>query len=167
MENIQISKDLEESDTEKVEKKPLQKKKVKKSDVPPDNAGKSACETVEDEPVVPKPKREKTEAQKAVFEIARAKMLANAIERKAKKALEDEAKKKDLEQKIVQKAIAIKKKEIKRKAVLDEISDDDTDIAEIKEIVKTVKPAVKREPAVKKEPIPEKPKSILEKYKFI
>ena len=41
-----------------------------------------------------------------------------------------------LEEKIVKKAVAIKKKQIKKQIALDDISDDDTSLEEIKKIVK-------------------------------
>ena len=41
-----------------------------------------------------------------------------------------------LEEKLVKKAISLKKKQIKQQAVLDDISDDDTDMVEIEKIVK-------------------------------
>jgi hypothetical protein len=47
-----------------------------------------------------------------------------------------EEEKKKLEAKIVRKAISIKKKEIKKQSALDEISDDETPIQKIKEVVK-------------------------------
>lgn len=64
-------------------------------------------------------------------------------------------KKKELEDKIISKAISIKKKEIKRKAILEEISDDETSVETIKKIVKNT---------AQKEP---EKKSIFEKYKFV
>ena len=69
--------------------------------------------------------------------------------------------KKQIEEKIVKKAVAIKKKEIKKRAVLDEISDDDTPIEEVKKIAKKI-------PQKTTQPVePEKPKTIFEKYRFI
>jgi len=84
-------------------------------------------------------------------------MLLNLEERKQMKAKEDEIRKKEIENKIIQKAISIKKKEIKKKAILDEISDDETPIEEIKKIAKPKVISI----------VPEKPKTIFEKYKFI
>jgi len=66
-------------------------------------------------------------------------------------------KKKEIEEKIVKKALAIKRREIKAKAIIESIPDDDTPIEEIKKIATKI--------AVKKEPEP--PKTIFEKYKFI
>ena len=47
--------------------------------------------------------------------------------------------KEGLEQKIVKKAISIKKKQIKKEAVLDDISDDETPMEKIKQIAKHTK----------------------------
>jgi hypothetical protein len=55
------------------------------------------------------------------------------------------------EEKIVKKAIAIKKKQIKKNAVLDEISDDDTPLEKIKEVAMAAKPVP---------PPPEPPKKL-------
>ncbi len=94
------------------------------------------------------PKRKKrvpTPKQLEVLRNAREKALLAAKEKKTKKMLEDEAiqnevdrrlreYKKGLEDKILKKAVSIKKKEIKRQAALDDISDDDTPMEKIKEI---------------------------------
>ena len=62
-----------------------------------------------------------------------------------------------LEEKIVKKAVAIKKKQIKKQIALDDISDDDTPLEEIKKIVKKF-PAKKEQeeevelPARRREP---------------
>ena len=91
-----------------------------------------------------KPRRERTQKQIDAFN--------RCIEKKKEKAKEraDEAKrlaeydKKALEEKVVKKAISIKKKQIKKQLALDEISDDDTPIEKIKEVVKkTIAPVVK------------------------
>ena len=42
----------------------------------------------------------------------------------------------EIKDKIVKKAIAIKKRQIKKEAILDEIEDDDTPIEKVKEIMK-------------------------------
>ena len=59
---------------------------------------------------------------------------ANTKRRKEEAQRKAEEERKIMEAKIVKKAISIKKKEIKKQAVLDEISDDDTPIQKIKEI---------------------------------
>ena len=88
-----------------------------------------------------------------VLSLAREKLKEKNKERQAKKrleadAIEDEIQsrlneyKTSLEQKIVKKAISIKKKDIKKQAILEEVSDDDTPIQKIKEIASKIKPPV-------------------------
>ena len=118
------------------------------------------------EPAEPKPKRERTEAQKAAWERCLASRQKNREDRK--KVQDDDAKlleeyKKQLakktETKIVKKAVGIKKKQIIREEEIDEISEDETPIEVVKEIIKK-----RRQPAPKKqlppkqyvEPEPEK-----------
>ena len=97
------------------------------------------------------PKRERTDAQKLAWEKALAARQANRDNRKTEKESEKERiarelnekkllAKKQVEDKIVRKAISIKKKAIKKEIILDEISDDDTPIEEIKKIVKRQQP---------------------------
>jgi len=57
------------------------------------------------------------------------------LKRKQERERLQEEAKKQREEKIIQKAIALKKKELKKQAILDEISDDDEDIEVIKRIV--------------------------------
>lgn len=87
-----------------------------------------------------KPKRERTQKQIEAFN--------RCIETKKKKAAERleaarqlaELEKKQLEEKVVKKAISIKKKQIKKQSALDEISDDDEPIEKVKQTAKTIKP---------------------------
>lgn len=114
----------------------IKKKIVVKVATPPE----SEEEEEEDEAPPPKPKRERTQKQIDAFN--------RCIETKKKKAAERaeharqlaELEKKALEEKVVKKAISIKKKQIKKQSALDEISDDDTPIEKIKEHAKTIKP---------------------------
>jgi hypothetical protein len=118
------------------------------------------------EPAEPKPKRERTEAQKKAWERCLASRQKNREDRK--KIQDEDAKllaeyKKQLakktETKIVKKAVGIKKKQIVREEEIDEISEDETPIEVVKEIIKK-----RRQPAPKKqlppkqyvEPEPEK-----------
>ena len=95
--------------------------------------------------------------QLEVLANAREKLKAKNSERTAKKKLEADAieseiqsrlsqYKEGLEQKIVKKAISIKKKQIKKEAALDEISDDETPIQKIKQIAKRMPPQVEQQP---------------------
>jgi hypothetical protein len=106
-------------------------------------------EEEEEEKPVTKTKPKRTEAQRLAFERCKAKRAENAKKRAddAKKLIEYE--KKALEEKLIAKAVSIKKKQIKKQIVLDEISDDDTPIETIKEMAKKNKAVVKA---------PEKPK---------
>ena len=79
--------------------------------------------------------------------------MENAKLRQEEKKLKDEEDRKELEAKIIKKAVAIKKKQIKKQTVLEEISDDDTPIEVIKEMKKNIK-----------EIKPEKPKP---KFNFV
>jgi hypothetical protein len=145
---LQVLEDLKVEDVEEVKEKPLQKLKIKKGEKP----------VMEDGNInTPKPKKERTQKQMEAFAKAREKMVTNLKVRKEKEEQDAVIKKKELEEKIVKKAVAIKKREIKQKAILDAIQDDDTPIEEIKKIASKIKPLVE----------PEKPKTIFEKYKFI
>ena len=95
--------------------------------------------------------------QLEVLANARAKLKATNHERVTKKRLEAEEieneiqsrlsqYKTGLEAKIVKKAISIKKKQIKKEAALDEISDDETPIQKIKQIAKKIQPPVEQQP---------------------
>ena len=106
----------------------------------------------------PKPKRERTEAQKKAWERCLASRQKNREDRK--KIQDEDAKllaeyKKQLakksEAKVVKKAVGIKKKAIMRDEDLDEISEDETPIEVVKQKI-----AQRRKPPVKKElPAPE------------
>ena len=81
---------------------------------------------------------ERTEAQKAATEKLKAAAILRTERIRKEKAEQEEINKKAFEEKVVQKAIAVKKKQLKQ-AMLDEISDDDTPMEEIKQIVKQKK----------------------------
>jgi hypothetical protein len=106
---------------------------------------------------VAKPKRERTEAQKANTEKMRQALLAkHEASRKAKAEAEAEKKKK-LEEKIVKKAETIKKKEAKAlKVIEDVVSDDDDDDQLEQPVAKPVKAKpVKAKPKPKPKPVEE------------
>jgi uncharacterized protein with von Willebrand factor type A (vWA) domain len=92
---------------------------------------------------LPKPKRQQTEKQKEATAKMRQKLAEKHAMVREQKAKEAEETKKIVEEKVVKKAIAIKKKQIKQQKVLDEISDDDTPIEEIIPIKKKSVPAHK------------------------
>ena len=111
-------------------------------------------EEIEEKEVEPIKKVKKPRSQKQIetFEKAR-KALAenNNLRNEAKKQMEEETKK-SFEGKIVKKALEIKKKEILRESILDDISDEDTDtdLQKIKKIIK--KKAIKQFPPVDNTP---------------
>jgi hypothetical protein len=156
-ENIPLE---ETEETENIQKKPQKKvtkpKEAFKEEKPKMITKKKVVvveeeeEEEEEKPVI-KTKPKRTEAQRLAFERCKAKREENAKKRAddAKKLLEYE--KKALEEKLIAKAVSIKKKQIKKQIVLDEISDDDTPIETIKEMVKKNKAVVKA---------PEKPKPL-------
>ena len=158
MSDLQELQDLENLEVEKVEEpapKPLQKPKIKKGEKPVTE------DAVKEETPIVKTRKPKTEKQLAVFNKAREKMLENLKVRKEKQAEDAVIRKREIEEAVVKKAIAIKKKQIKEKAILEQISDDETPIEEVKKIAKKI--AVKKAPPVE----PEKELTIFEKYKFI
>ena len=116
------------------------------------------------EPTEPKPKRERTPAQIAAWE----KCLANRQKnREDRKKIQDEDAKllaeykkqlaKKTETKIVKKAVGIKKKQIIREEEIDEISEDETPIEVVKEIIKKRRqPAQKKQVEAQPEPEPQK-----------
>ena len=92
---------------------------------------------------VPKPKRVQTAAQKANFQKCLETRKQNiAIRNEIKKALADaeelkkEEKQADVERKILKKAVVIKKKQILKEAILDEISDDEIPVEVVQKIIK-------------------------------
>jgi len=114
-----------------------------------------------------KKKRVLSEKQLNVLALAREKLKEKTKERQIQKrleqeAIEDEVQKRlneyktGLEQKVVRKAISIKKKQIKKEALLEEISDDETPIQKIKEIAKK-----------KNHPAPQPPVSTKPQYIFV
>ena len=117
----------------------------------------------------PKPKRERSQAQKDAW----AKCLANRTKnRQDRKVVQDEDAKllseykkqlaKKTETKIVKKAVGIKKKQIIREEELDEISEDETPIEVVEEIIrKRRQPAPKKQLPAKPQPEPEPLKRVL------
>lgn len=84
--------------------------------------------------------REKTQAQKEAWIKALAKRKENNDLRLKIKAEEERKIAKLIEDKIVKKAVSIKKKQIKKQTVLDDISDDETPLEEINKIVQKLPP---------------------------
>ena len=114
-----------------------------------------------------KKKKVLSERQIEVLSNARAKLAEKNKERIAQKkleqqAIEDEVQRRldeyktGIEQKIVKKAVSIKKKQIKKEALLEEISDDETPMEKIKEIAKK-----------KNHPAPQPPVNAKPQYIFV
>jgi len=76
-------------------------------------------------------KKPQTEAQKAATAKMKAALAAKWEKTRAEKAAAAEAHKKEVEERVVKKALAIKKKQIKQQLALEEISDDDEPIEQI------------------------------------
>ena len=122
--------DLENENLEDVEETP--KSSVKTNEIVDTN---NATEINDDEKIT-KPKKPRTQKQLEAFENAKKIRDDNALKRKEERKKKEDEERKILEEKLVKKAISIKKKEIKKQAVLDAISDDETPIEKIKEIAK-------------------------------
>jgi len=78
-------------------------------------------------------KKPRSEKQIEAFKKAQAKRDEN-------RAIRKENTKKALEEKVIQKAISIKKSQVRKLQVLDQISDDETPIEEIKKIQRAMTP---------------------------
>ena len=94
---------------------------------------------------VQKVKPPRTPAQIAAFKKVLAKRDENRVQRLVDKKLKEKSDKEELEAKLIKKAVSLKKKQIKKQAVLDDISDDDTPIETIRKLVpKKVEPIPKK-----------------------
>lgn len=94
----------------------------------------------------------KTEKQLEAFSKARERRMMNINSRKQTiQELENKARE-ELDNKIVKKAISIKKKQIKKNAELDEISDDDTPLEEVMKIAKKPKQVQQKKSVAISEP---------------
>lgn len=116
-------------------------------------------------PKEPKPRPPRTPKQIEVFEKAKLKRMENVKMKNEIRAEEELKKKKEQEDLIVRKAIAIKKRELKKKAILDEIEEDDTPIEKIREIAKKVSIAQPHTPPPAT--IPPPPLTYATKYRFV
>ena len=92
-----------------------------------------------------KTKKARTPKQLEAFERAKAIRDANAKKRKEEAEMKAEQERKIIEDKLVKKAIALKKKQIKKQEILDSISDDDTPLEVIKKSIESGKPKVSPE----------------------
>ena len=144
-----LLEDVEE--TEDVQKKPNIKVSKKKLVIKTQPSKPVIEEEEDEEEETPKPvsravAKPRTEAQKLAFEKCKAKRDENAKKRLADAKKLAEYEKKALEEKLISKAISIKKKQIKKQVILDEISDDETPIEKVKEMAKKIKPVAPEKP---------------------
>jgi hypothetical protein len=102
----------------------------------------------EDEPLT-KPKKVLTEKQLEALKKGQQKRNENRDKNREEKLKKEEEERKIAEEKLIKKAIAIKKKQIKKQAILDEISDDETPIQKIKEIATKLEPEKPKGPIIR------------------
>ena len=100
--------------------------------------------------VVPKTKRQQTEKQKECFRIAREKRMQNIAKNNEAKNLQKQEEKVKIEAKIIKKAVAIKKKQIKKEKVLEMTQSDES--ASDYEIPAKVKLTRQRPPTIPERP---------------
>jgi len=99
-----------------------------------------------------KPKRERTEKQKEHFARLSEQNKKRFEEKRLKKEEEEKQRKEELEKKVIEKAIKLKKKQIKKERILEELSESDTEIEKPKRPSSTVRPKV--EPKIFQPPLP-------------
>lgn len=101
-----------------------------------------------------KPKRVLNEAQLEGMRKGRESLALKNAEKKAQKEIAEAERKKQFEEKVVNKAISIKKKLLKQEILLDDISDDETPIEEIKQKVVAKKQVAPEPPEPPAPPTP-------------
>ena len=99
-----------------------------------------------------KPTRPRTAKQQEQFKKVVEAKMKNASERKAKAELKAVEDKQELEDKLVKKAIAVKKKQIQKQKIIDDISEEEED----DKVIQKMKPMKKPIKAI-----------VISKYKFI
>jgi hypothetical protein len=87
---------------------------------------------------IEKPKRPRSEKQIKQFELARQRKMAEAGKRKTKREEDDRENKAQLEKQLIEKAIKLKKKQINRMKIVEELSEDETEEAKPKIIKKVI-----------------------------
>ena len=121
----------------------------------------------------PKQKRVMSEKQKSILENARKVRMANFEKRQEErqviakeKELKKEEREKDIERKIIKKAVCIKKKEILEEALLNDELDDEIPDEVVQKIIKKQR-AKKSTPPIKQAVEPVEPEPIKSKYTFV
>jgi len=102
---------------------------------------------VDENILIEKPKRERSEKQKAVLAKANEMRKIKVAERKEQRQKEEAEQKKVTERKIINKAIKLKKKQIRHAKVLEE-SDSDSESEEevIEKVIEKIKPKINKIP---------------------
>lgn len=103
----------------------------------------------DNEEIEVKPKRIRSEKQKQAFMKAQQTRLKKAEERKKEKSLKDQEEKEELEKRLIDKAIKVKKKQIQKMKVIEDLSDDDTPIEKLKPIIRKKEVEVVSKPKLK------------------
>jgi hypothetical protein len=110
---------------------------------------------------IQKPKKPRTEKQIIAFNLVLEKRNENRRQRALAREKEEDEEKKAIEEKIIKKAQSIKKKQIKKELVLDNISDDDEPVENIKKRIMKRDEREKKAVIIPVIPaIPEKPRVI-------
>jgi hypothetical protein len=101
----------------------------------------------EEEPIkLEKPKRPRSQAQIKQFEKVYQRKMEEANKRKVKRAQEEKEEKEQLEKKLIEKAIKLKKKQINRIKVIEELSEDEEVVKEspVKPIMNKPAPVINK-----------------------
>jgi hypothetical protein len=93
-------------------------------------------ETEEAPPKLEKPKRPRTEKQIKQFELVRQRKMAEAEKRKLKRAEDEREQKAELEKQLIEKAIKLKKKQINRMKIVEDLSEDEDETIPIKKEIR-------------------------------
>jgi len=112
----------------------------------------------------PKPKRVMSDRQKEILQKAREKKMENFQKREDERALVAQEKEKEVEKRILKKAVSLKKKEIVQQAILENDLDDDIPQEIVEKIIK--KQRAKRATPVPKVVVSE-PEPVKSKYTFV
>lgn len=126
--------------------------------------GQQSRDIKEAKKLLPKPKKTATETQLANLKKGQDNLNIRREQKRLEREIEMEEEKKRQEELIVKKALSIKKKQIKKQAILDAVSDDDTPVEKIKEIAKRI-PVKKTIDPKPLEPL--KPVNFYDQFKFV
>jgi len=125
-----------------------------------------------DPDAIPKPKRVMTEKQKAVLDKARQVRNENFQKRQEgraivaeEKQLKKEEREKEVERKIIKKAVCVKKKQILEEAILNDELDDEIPDEVIQKVIK--KQRAKRATPPVKQAVVSEPEPVKSKYTFV